>query len=156
MRPCQSVRGLPPDVAAWLLRWRRRRNGAVGRCWSAMRERPEAVQREHGMAVTWEETRHGLHVRAITHTWGRLEGRVIDPTAHQWGDHPIRLYRWYRVCPTCSELSHDSTWTPENNRCGCWRTADGLSRLVMGPVYEEVGAPGIEMVLDALTAREAT
>ena len=148
MRPCQSLRGLPPDVAEWMRRWTRRRS-VSGRCFEAMRHRPDGVIQQRGCAIF---TRDGCP-NGMLHTWGTYSGRVVDPTAHQIGDGPMALYRMRLTCPKCKlPTVTDSI----EQRCWCFRDAKGLARLILdGPVYEEPNAPDIRTIRAALAARRA-
>ena len=151
MRPCQSVRGLPPDVAAWMRRWTRTIR-VHGRCYIAMQGRPAEVHQGRGVAVFLDKGRP----QGALHTWGEMGRRVVDPTAHQFGDGPIALYSLRPVCPSCGRLTF--AWeVPEWEQwCWCFCRADGLRALVMGPaVYSEPGALDIEAVYAALRARRA-
>lgn len=152
MRPCQSVRHLPPDVAAWMTRWRRR--AAAGRCFTAMRERPVHVHQASGIAVY--STVVGAH--CCLHTWGSNGQRIVDPTAHQFGPGPIRLYAMRETCPACGRCVFG--WLRVGGEdpypCQCIWTLEGLQRLVLGgAVYSEPGALDIGAVYAALSARMA-
>ena len=140
MRPAQRADGLPADVATWLERWRRRTRGAVGRCWRAMQEAPSIVQVERGMLVYRDRSGQ---VAALTHVWGRWDGRVVDPTIQQAGVGPVRLLRIADTCPSCG--AEVARWWPSlksiDGYCGCYHGGDCLQRAVIGESYVEDGAP---------------
>lgn len=149
MRSCQSLRGLPPDVADWMRRWTHRQPVA-GRCFEAMRERPISVVQHRGFAVYLH---HGAPNGTI-HTWGTYSGRVVDPTAHQFGAVPMALYRLHALCPSCGQCpTVGEQW---QKRCWCFRDPAVLPHLIDGgPVYEEPGAPDYATILARLGARRA-
>jgi len=138
MRPWQNVEGLPEDVAGWLCRWRRRTTSAVGRCYAAMREAPLGVTAHRGL-LTWTDDKR--QIRGMLHTWGVMDGRVVDPTVQQAGPYPVRLLCMVDVCASCGLVHYPWMVRRWDSFCRCWWGGALLEPGFTGEEWAEEGAP---------------